>query len=142
MKIILLKDIHKVGKKYDVVQVADGFALNSLMPTKAAEIATEKNIAKYSKLKDAEKEARILKEKDLLSELENLSKKTFEIKAKANELGSLFASIHKEEISEVIKVDTLYIHIEKQIKEIGNHIVKIKVQDKVADINITVSAQE
>ena len=141
MKIILLKDLHKVGKKYDVVTVADGYALNSLIPNKTAEAATDKTVARYTQLKELESAARILKEEELVKELATIAGKEFTIEAKANELGHLFANVHKEEIGEVMHVDPSYIHINAPIKEVGSHTVTVKVRDVSKDVTIVVNAK-
>jgi large subunit ribosomal protein L9 len=141
MKIILLKDLHKVGKKYDVVTVADGYALNSLIPNKIAEVATDKTVEKYTKLKGVETEARMLREEELMKELGTIAQKEFVLEAKANEQGHLFASVHKEEIAEIVHIDPAYIHIPQPIKEVGTHTVTIQVKDIAKDITITVNAK-
>ncbi|MES2623022.1 MAG: 50S ribosomal protein L9 [Patescibacteria group bacterium] len=141
MKIILLKDLHKVGKKYEVVTVADGYALNSLIPTKAAEVATAKTVEKYTKLKEVESAARLLREEELVKELATIAGKEFTIEAKANEQGHLFASVHKEEIGSVIGVDPMYITIPTPIKEVGEHTVTVTVRDTSKDVKVTVVAK-
>ena len=138
MKIILLKDLHKVGKKYEVVTVADGYALNSLIPTKVAEIATPKVVDKYMKLKEVESAARLLREDELVKELGSIAEKTFTIEAKANEQGHLFASVHKEEIGAVIGVDPMYITIPTPIKEVGEHTITVSVKDVRKEVKIMV----
>lgn len=141
MKIILLKDLHKVGKKYDVVTVADGYALNSLIPNKIAEVATDKVVERYAKLKDVEQAARVLREEELVKELATIAGKEFTLEAKANEQGHLFASIHKEEIGELIHVDPMYIHITTPIKEVGTHTVTVQVKDVSKDVTVVVNAK-
>lgn len=141
MKIILLKDLHKVGKKYDVVNVADGYALNSLIPNRVAEVATDKVVEKYSKLKEVETAARILREEELVKELSSIADKEFVIEAKANEQGHLFASVHKEEVGAVLNIDPMYIHIDTPIKEVGTHVVTVKVKDVSKDVTIVVNAK-
>ena len=44
MKVILLRDVAKIGKRYEIVEVPDGFALNKLIPKKDAEAATPVNV--------------------------------------------------------------------------------------------------
>jgi large subunit ribosomal protein L9 len=141
MKIILLKDLHKVGKKYEVVTVADGYALNSLIPTKAAEVATDKTVEKYTKLKEVESAARLLREEELVKELSKIADKEFTIEAKANDQGHLFASVHKEEVGAVIGVDPVYITIANPIKEVGEHAVTVSVRDMSKEVKVKVVAK-
>lgn len=141
MKIILLKDLHRVGRKYEVVDVADGYALNSLIPAKIAEQATDAVVARYAKMKDVEEAGRAAREEALVTELGTLAEKTFEMTAKANEQGHLFAAIHREEVAAVVGIDTQYIHIPQPIKEVGTHEIEIKVKDVVQKVVLTVNAK-
>ena len=141
MKIILLKDLHKVGKKYDIVTVADGYAINSLIPTKVAEIATAKVVEKYTKLHEAEAAVKLLREEELVKELGSIAQKQFTIEAKANDQGHLFASVHKEEIGTVTGVDPMYITITTPIKEVGEHTVSVTVRDVTKEIKVSVVAK-
>ena len=141
MKIILLKDIHRVGRKYDVVTVADGYALNSLIPNKAAELATDAVVARHTKMKDIEEAGRSAREEALVAELGTLADKKFEITAKANEQGHLFASIHKDDISAVVGIGSEYIHLMHPIKEVGEHEIEVRVKDVVQKVVLTVHAK-
>ncbi len=142
MKIVLLKDIHGIGRKYDAVTVADGFALNNLIPKKQAEFATDAVILKYTKLKEAEGEQRKMKEEEVIKNLDSIIAKTYEITSKANEQGHLFAAIHKDQVAEVIGIDSHFVHMDKNIKEVGEHAVDIKVQDKTVTVKVNVVAGE
>lgn len=64
MKIILLKDMEKLGNKYDVAVVKDGYGRNYLIPNKLAVIANATNLNKLKHLKEAEQEklAKLLEE--------------------------------------------------------------------------------
>lgn len=141
MKIILLKDLHRVGRKYEVVEVADGYALNSLIPAKIAEHATDAAIARYAKMKDIEEAGRVAREEALVAELGTLATKTFEIEVKANEKGHLFAALHKDQVSDVIGIDSEYIDLANPIKEVGNHEIEIKVKDVVQKISLTIKGK-
>lgn len=148
MKIVLLKDLHKVGRKYDVVEVADGYALNSLIPSRTAEAATDKTINRYSKLREHEVAARTALEEEVVSKLDSLADTTYEIKAKANELGHLFASVHKDEIIAAIKekagitLDPNYIQLDAALKQTGSFEVPLKVRDITKNITVEVKAAE
>lgn len=141
MKIVLLKDIHGIGKKYDAVTVADGFALNNLIPKKFAEYANDSVVLKYTKLKEAEGENRKMKEEEVLKNLDTITSKVYEIKAKANEQGHLFAALHKEQLADALNIDTHFIDMSNVIKELGEHEVTIKVQDKTAVAKVSVVAE-
>jgi large subunit ribosomal protein L9 len=138
MKIVLLKDVHGLGKKYDTVTVADGFALNNLIPKKQAEFATDAVIARYAKLKEAEGEHIKMKEEEVIKNLDTITSKVYEINAKANEQGHLFAALHKEQIADILNIDVNFIVMDKNIKEVGEHEVTLKVRDieKVVKVNV------
>jgi large subunit ribosomal protein L9 len=146
MKIVLLKDLHKVGRKYDVVDVADGYALNSLIPGKSAEAATASTISRYSKLKELEMSSRKALEEEVVAKLDTLTDKVYEITAKANDQGHLFAAIHKDEIIEAVKaqagvvLDASYLQLEGALKTVGTHEVPLKVRDVTKNLNIEIKA--
>jgi len=141
MKIVLLKDIHGIGKKYDAVTVADGFALNNLIPKKFAEYANDSVVLKYAKLKEAEGENRKVKEEEVIKNLDAIVSKTYEIKAKANEQGHLFAALHKEQLADALNIDSSFIDSDKNIKEVGEHEITLKVRDIEKTVKVTVSAE-
>ncbi len=138
MKIVLLKDIHGLGKKYEAVTVADGFALNNLIPKKEAVFATDSVIAQYAKIKEAEGENRRVKEEEIVNSLDSIISKTYEVSAKANEQGHLFAALHKEQLADVLNVDAHFIVLDKPIKEVGEHKVTLKVRDIEKVVKLTV----
>ncbi len=103
MKVILLENIKKLGKKYEVVDVSDGYARNFLLPEGKAEMATEGNLKSIEKKKlKAEKERKKKKEEveKLISEIQN---KEFTIKMKAGDKDQLFESVDSKKISEKLK---------------------------------------
>jgi len=147
MKVILLQDIAKVGRKYDEKKVADGHALNFLIPRGLAEVATEKSI-KRAELRRNEEVAHRKIQEDLLSKnIASLKDVVLTVSEKTNEKGHLFAGIHKEQIAELIKKQTNLsvpvdcIILPKPIKEVGDHDIEIKVGDKTASIKLTISSK-
>jgi large subunit ribosomal protein L9 len=127
MKILILKDTNKLGKKGDIKEVANGYARNFLLPQKIAVIATPMEIKKI----EIEKQRQEKNQKEKIQKAEELKKKIqkieIEIKAKINEKGTLFAALNKEEIakalSEKIKQEIIseQIILEKPIKDIGEY---------------------
>jgi large subunit ribosomal protein L9 len=145
MKIILLKDVQKVGKKYDVKDVAEGFALNSLIPRGLAKVATKDAIAKVEQLKANDLTNKKIQEELLLKNLEVIKNLKIELKEKANEKGHLFAGITKDRIfTEVTKATKLGLNIDsikmdKPIKEVGEHKIKIEAMGKSAEFLLIIS---
>lgn len=129
MKILLLKNIPKVGKKDEVVEVADGYATNVLFVQKSAIPATKKTI------EDMEKRiANKSTHNQILSELFEKEMQriggTVTITAKANEKGSLFSRVDEKAIAKALKdtrisLDEKNIFIKNEIKEVGTHIVDV-----------------
>ena len=147
MKIVLLKDVKAVGKKHDVKNVADGFALNSHIPQGLAEVATPKVLARVELLKKQEEADRKVQEDLLAKNLKALHDATVEVVAEANEKGHLFAGLHAAEIAPLVKAQTQidvapeFIKIEKPLKEVGEHKIDVKVQGKSATFTLVIKAK-
>ena len=124
MKIILLKDIPKVGKKYDVKNVSDGYARNFLLPQKLAIVATEKEI---KNLEERKRRAEVEAEKDLAKHQEDVKKMEdleIDISAKAGKDGKLYAALSATKIVKALKakgfeVKKNQVRIDEPIKELG-----------------------
>jgi large subunit ribosomal protein L9 len=136
MKVIFLKDVPRVGRKNDVKEINDGYAINFLFPRKFAEPATVKTI---SMLEQRKKEVMLEHEMEqnlLLKNLSEIKGKTIVLKGKANEKGSLFSAIHKKEIAEAMKMQNNtnikeeFIILEKPIKETGEFEIPVEIKDK------------
>ncbi|MCI0542531.1 50S ribosomal protein L9 [bacterium] len=133
MKILLLKDVPKVGRKYDIKHVADGFARNALFPQKLAEPATKESEARVMKLKQEAARAGEIASDLLAKNIKTLDGKTVTLHAKANEKGHLFSAIHKKEILEAIhndlgvNISAESLVLEKPIKEMGEYALEAKV---------------
>ena|ERR1700733_14791336 len=146
MKVVLLKDVRKVGKKFEIKDVSDGYALNFLIPQKLAEVSTPASMKKIEVLKVKSETEKKIQEDLLVKNLKNLDGATVELSEKANEVGHLFKGVHKEEIVEAIKkqlsldITPDYIILEKSIKEAGETEVEAKVQDKIVKFKVVVSA--
>ena len=146
MKIILLKDVKGLGKKYDVKEAKDGHALNLLIPHGLAVHATDKNLKEVDIKKRTDLEHRKIQEDILIMNLKELNGAKIEMTEKANEKGHLFAGIHKEQIIPEIKkqtrIDMLpeFLILEKPIKEVGEHEITVKVADKTVKFRLVVRA--
>jgi large subunit ribosomal protein L9 len=133
MKVILKEDVKGVGRKYEVKNVADGYANNFLIPRKLAEYASPETIRKAETLKSSVDAEREIREKLTEKQVEMLKGVKIVLKKKGNEKGHLFEKIHPAEISEALKeqakidIDPEFLIIEKPIKEIGEHAVIVQV---------------
>src|SRR3989344_1402847 len=103
MRVIFLKDVPRVGKKYDLKEVNDGYAVNFLLPGKLATAATKGAIAELERRKKEISIEREVQENLLVKNLEEIEGKTITIKEKADEGGHLFAQVHKKEIIEALR---------------------------------------
>lgn len=132
MKIILLKDIKGVGKRFDEKEVSDGYATNFLIPRKLAVSLAGSSAATIRALKEGIEKSREKKEETLALNISKLSSTTFQVEMKANDKGHLFASLSKEKISEILKKEGIEINAEnisllEPIKEIGTFEVPVSV---------------
>jgi large subunit ribosomal protein L9 len=140
MKVILLQDVPGMGRKYDVKGVKDGYARNFLIPRKLAEIATPQKIKIIEINKKQSWQKKVIWKNILEKNIEALKELKVTIKEKANEKGHLFAMIHQEEISRILKeqnhieIPPELIEIEKPIKEIGEHKIKVKNQEFILEV--------
>ncbi|HEY9583390.1 MAG TPA: 50S ribosomal protein L9 [Candidatus Paceibacterota bacterium] len=144
MKIILLKNIPKIGRKYDTKDISDGYAINMLIP-KGLAVAATADVVKRIELEKAREEGeRKVRHELLLKNLNELEGVTIVMEEKANEKGHLFAGIHKPEIIKAIEkqtrlqVDGEHIVLDKPIKEIGTHAIIAKIENKSIEFNIEI----
>ena len=103
MKVILLSDVKKVGRKGQVVEVSDGYGLNYLIPNKLAVKATKTSM----EIKQKQDDDYALKQEELKKEAELLKAKmetlTLELKAKVGKDGKMFGAISSKQIVEEYK---------------------------------------
>lgn len=146
MKIILLQDVAKVGRKHEVKDVNDGFARNFLIGQGRAIPATPANIAKITEI-NKNKQAGVVKTLSSAQQLfETIKETPFVIKAKANKEGHLFASLHEKEIVVEIKkqfnldLPLNLIVLDKPIKETGENKIALKLGDSTKEVLVKVEA--
>jgi len=138
MKVILLQDIKKIGKKHEIKEVSDGYALNLLIPKglviSATSPAIKQNDLLKSKILTMEKVHNELLDKNMSA----LSSVTLTIIGKVNEKGHLFAGLHKTDIAKALKsdahidIDPDSIVLDGTIKEIGEYNIVVNTAGKTA----------
>tara|TARA_B100000508_G_C11465598_1_gene281971 strand:- start:3836 stop:4279 length:444 start_codon:yes stop_codon:yes gene_type:complete len=147
MKVILLKDVAKVGQKGEVKELSNGYAQNFLIARGFAEVATD------AKIRNAQKAVadRVAKQEEtkkvLEGALEKLKDEGLIIRATANEKNHLFEALHTDTIAEHIKdvvgveVGAASIVIDKPIKKLGEHKVHVQVGDAKVPVNLSVETK-
>ena len=142
MKVILLQDVKKQGKKDEIIEVSDGYANNFLIKNKLAVAYSDRS----REILDNQIKDRQDKEDALVNDLNKiknaLNNKEISFKVKTGKDGKVFGSISSKQIAEQInnlgyKIDKKCIEIDGQITSLGTHIVKIKLHKKV-EFNINV----
>jgi len=148
MKVILREDVDKLGRMGDLVNVADGYARNYLLPRNLAALATTKNIKELEHQKRVIAD-RIKKEKTAAEEeAKKIGAVSVSIPAQVGEEGKLFGSVTSKDIAEAIAaqgfaIDKRKIVLEKPIKEIGTFMVPVKVHhDVTAQVKVEVVKAE
>lgn len=148
MKVILLQNVPKVGHKYEIKTVADGYAANFLFPKKLAEAATSAKIkALEAQRKEIEAEQKV--QQDLLTKnLKSLKDVRVEITAKANEQGHLFRGLHKDGILVALKEQKHIdlpegaIMLDEPIKMIGDHTISVSALNVTSSFTLVVSPEK
>ncbi len=131
MKVILLKDVENLGKKFEIKEVADGFARNYLIPRGLAKVVNEKNLRwleKQMKKEQKKAEEELKKVQEMASAIDG---QEIIIQVKVGKEGQLFESVGVQKIYEKLKelgfeVKKNQILLEAPIKEVGEFPVKIK----------------
>lgn len=147
MKIILLQDEKKLGKKGDIIEASEGYARNYILPKKIGVEATPKNMndLKLKKAND-EKVAREQLEaaKAMAADLEN---RQVLVKIKAGEGGKAFGSVSSKEIAAAYKeqhgldIDKKKIVLPESLKNFGTYEVPVKLHPQVTG-KLTVKVTE
>jgi large subunit ribosomal protein L9 len=147
MKVLFLKDVPRVGRKYDVKDVADGYAQNFLFPRGLAKKADASDMAKAETLKNRAQEERQAGAARIVAELEKLGGDPVVVTGKVNEKGHLFAGIHAEAIVEALKARGIDIpaealDLDEPLKETGEHEIAVHAGDKNVSFKVRVESEE
>lgn len=145
MKVILLEDVKKVGKKGEIVEVSDGYGRNCLINKKLGLEATSKalNDLKLQKAND-EKVAQQQYE-DALKFAEEIKEMEVKVTIKTGEGGKVFGSVSTKEVAAAVKaqygveLEKKKMQLNEPIKSLGVHMVPIRIHPKVtAELKVKV----
>ena len=138
MKVILQREVEKLGAPGDVVEVADGYARNYLIPRKLAAPASEGAVKHAQQLRRGHDEQvrKALAESKAIAE--KLVASPLRVKAKAGEDGRLFGSITANELAKQLQersegaIDRRQIHLAEPIRNLGTHEVTVRLHPEVS----------
>jgi large subunit ribosomal protein L9 len=137
MKVILTKDVEDLGNKGQVVNVADGYARNYLVPRSLAVKATDGALRQAEAMRVAREEALIAARQEAEGYAQSLTGTRVVVAARAGDEGKLFGSIGDADIAAAITkftgitVDRKIVEIDAPIREIGLHEVMLRPHPEV-----------
>jgi large subunit ribosomal protein L9 len=137
VKLVLRTDVHQVGKKGDIVDVADGYGRNYLLPKGLAFVATD-GVAAQAEAMRRGRDARDAHDRAAAQEVAtSLVSQVITITMRAGAEGKLFGSVTTMEIAEAvaaqaaIEIDRRQLHLTEPIKTLGTHLVPAKLHAEV-----------
>ncbi|MET0629012.1 MAG: 50S ribosomal protein L9 [Acidimicrobiia bacterium] len=144
MKVVLRDDVESLGNKGDIVDVADGYARNYLVPRGLALKATKGVVAQAEAMR-RNREAREVRDRGAAQELAaRLTSSPVQVKARAGEGGKLFGSITSADIAAAVQaatgveLDRRKITLAEPLRELGDAQVPVKLHAEV-DVVLAVS---
>lgn len=143
MKVILLKDVAKIGRRSQVVDVPSGFAMNKLIPTGLAQAATPANMKRIEKMQSDIASNKEADDALFVETKAALAKETIKVTADVNDKGHAFKAVNENDIADAAKeagvtVSPNLIVINSPIKEVGEHKVGLALGENKASFTIEV----
>lgn len=143
MKVIFIKDLKKQGKKGDIKEVKDGYAMNYLIKNGYAEKVTDVSINNYEKERKKEQDIIAEKRKEALELKEKLEKTSLLFKVKTGQQDKVFGSVSAKQIKDELrengyKIEKRQIELLTGLSTLGYHNVKINL---FKEINAVIRVQ-
>lgn len=145
MKVLLLKDVYKLGRAGDVKKVANGYGRNYLIPQGLGELATAKALTKADSIREEAVRERAILNKEMEGVAQQIEGMVLYFAAKAGETGKLYGSITTHMIGERLnkKLGSEVIdhrHIETQpVRTLGEHKAEVRLtMDLIPTVNVIV----
>src|SRR5512138_3328041 len=144
MKVLLIKDVYKLGRAGDVKKVADGFGRNFLLPQKLAVLATPGALKTAEKVRSQAEVQRAQLNSELKDLADHINGVTLNFAVKAGETGKLYGSITTQDVATAIQEQTRY-EVKRQqidmqpIRELGEYKAHVRLTiDLMPEITIIV----
>jgi large subunit ribosomal protein L9 len=155
MKVLLTRDVEKLGWLGDIVEVKTGYARNFLLPQRVATVPNESNIKALAEEKAKRAEQRLEEKKKIVAAADTVVGAEVVLAMKANEQGHLFGSVTQAAIAENLRGQGFYVADEvvvmpEHIKEVGTHEVSLRYRipgdggsstDKIVKVKVVVVAE-
>jgi large subunit ribosomal protein L9 len=146
MKVILLRDVAKIGRRYEVVNVPDGFALNKLIPKGDAQAATPDNLKRVTNMRAKGASDKAAELSSIKAMVDSLAEAPLEVSMQANEQGHLFQSVRAEDVAIAasargVRLPKETISMSAPVKTTGAHEVVVKSQGQTFALSINVVAK-
>ena len=144
MKVLLIKDVYKLGRAGDVKKVADGYGRNYLVPQGMAVLATPGAMSTAERIRAKAAERRNLLNEEMSTVAEALKNVQLSFGARAGETGKLYGSITSQDVADAIKAKT-NLEVKRQqldmqpLRTLGEHTIRIRLtMDLIPEMKITV----
>ena len=136
MKVILLKDVDRVGSAGEIVQISDGFGRNFLIPKNQALLATDANVAQFETRRRQHEAAADREQKGASGLAQQLEKASLTAQVKVGEDDQMFGSVTSQNIADLLKeqghdIDRRLIELDEPIRALGVYNVKINLYTEV-----------
>lgn len=147
MKVILLKDVAKIGRRFEIKEVPDGYALNKLIPKNMAQFATAENIKRIEITASKQKEHKAHDTLVFNEILESLQGVLIPLEVEANAEGRMFQSLKAETVAHAINtlkgtvLTAEHIQMQTPIKSLGEHHIVIASGQTKGEITISIKAK-
>ncbi len=149
MKIILYKDVERLGEEGNIKDVANGYARNYLIPQKMAVPYNAQSLKTLEQKRNAIEKRREEKRKEAMSLKERLENEEIIFTMPAGESGKLFGSVNNATIMQELEkrgfsIDKKRIDVpDHSLRVVGNHTVKVKLYaNEEASLNITIEKEQ
>ncbi|HEY2981222.1 MAG TPA: 50S ribosomal protein L9 [Anaerolineales bacterium] len=144
MKVLLIKDVYKLGRAGDVKRVADGYGRNFLIPQRLAVLATQGALNQAERIRGQAEVSRAQQNSELKSLAEQINGVTLTFPAKAGETGKLYGSITTQDIATALQEKTRF-EVRRQqidsqpIRDLGTFAARVRLTiDLIPEIKIVV----
>ena len=131
MKVLLIKDVYKLGRAGDVKKVADGYGRNFLIPQHLAMLATPGTIKQADKIRAKAVELRTVLNDEMSLVAEKLKDIVLTFTARAGETGKLYGSITSQDIAAALQ-NKIGFEIKRQmldmqpLRTLGEHVIRVR----------------